>query len=443
MIADRRELYNDQVYRYNTRIAPGPGRAPGAALRLAAARVLRGRPGRATRPDDGPPVGMTSPTDPMPRAGAARLARPPRRDRVGASRPPHRPDRHPADRHGPRAGARARPAAGRPPVRARPDQPAVARGRDGRARRLRRRRVVDPDLREWDYGALEGRLTADIREDYPGWTIWTGPWPDGETVDEVGARADRVARAGSAPPTATSWSSAHGHLLRVLAARWLGLPPASGGAVRARHRDRLDPRLGAREPGHRDLERGLPPRLTRGPSPSFPTRRRPRSREPPSPGHVAAAAGWRPSSRHRRWDLGLEQVVASQTALDDIRGRPATGRLDGLDQPVVAEPLAVGGLGVGHAVGVEQDEVARRQRDRRTRRDPARRTPQERPGAFQPGSAAVAGGRAAAARGRRSPAAAARSQVDGRAQGRDEQRRAPLLDEDPVGPFERVRRSAA
>ena len=37
----------------------------------------------------------------------------------------------------------------------------------------------DPDLREWDYGALEGRLTADIRADYPGWTIWRGPWPDG------------------------------------------------------------------------------------------------------------------------------------------------------------------------------------------------------------------------------------------------------------------------
>lgn len=87
--------------------------------------------------------------------------------------------------------------------------------------------IVEPDLCEWDYGAFEGRLTVDIRADYPGWSIWTGPWPDGETVEEVGARADRViARA-----LATSSDTlvfAHGHLLRVLAARWLGLPPTSG-----------------------------------------------------------------------------------------------------------------------------------------------------------------------------------------------------------------------
>lgn len=88
--------------------------------------------------------------------------------------------------------------------------------------------VVDPDLREWDYGALEGRLTAEIREDYPGWSIWTGPWPDGETIEQVGARADRVlARIRAADGDVLAFS--HGHLLRVLAARWLGLPPASGG----------------------------------------------------------------------------------------------------------------------------------------------------------------------------------------------------------------------
>ena len=87
--------------------------------------------------------------------------------------------------------------------------------------------VVEPDLREWDYGALEGRLTAEIREDYPGWSIWTGPWPEGETVEEVGARADRVlARIRAADGDVLLFS--HGHLLRVLAARWLGLPPASG-----------------------------------------------------------------------------------------------------------------------------------------------------------------------------------------------------------------------
>jgi probable phosphoglycerate mutase len=87
--------------------------------------------------------------------------------------------------------------------------------------------VVDPDLREWDYGALEGRLTVDIRSDFPGWSIWTGPWPDGETVEQVGARADRVlARIRATDGDVLVFS--HGHFLRVLAARWLDLPPASG-----------------------------------------------------------------------------------------------------------------------------------------------------------------------------------------------------------------------
>ena len=88
--------------------------------------------------------------------------------------------------------------------------------------------VHDPDLQEWDYGDLEGRLTVDIREDYPGWTIWQGPWPGGESIDEVAARADRViARARRVEGDVLVF--AHGHLLRVLAARWLGLPPSAGG----------------------------------------------------------------------------------------------------------------------------------------------------------------------------------------------------------------------
>ena len=90
--------------------------------------------------------------------------------------------------------------------------------------------VRDEDLMEWDYGALEGRKTADIRIEMPGWTIWRGPWPQGETVEDVGARADRViARIRSAQPDGDVLVFAHGHLLRVLAARWIGLPPASGG----------------------------------------------------------------------------------------------------------------------------------------------------------------------------------------------------------------------
>jgi broad specificity phosphatase PhoE len=90
--------------------------------------------------------------------------------------------------------------------------------------------VRDDDLMEWDYGALEGRKTADIRIEMPGWTIWRGPWPEGETVDDVGARADRVIkRIRAAQADGDVLVFAHGHLLRVLAARWIGLPPASGG----------------------------------------------------------------------------------------------------------------------------------------------------------------------------------------------------------------------
>ena len=88
--------------------------------------------------------------------------------------------------------------------------------------------IADPDLQEWDYGALEGRTTVEIQGDFPDWTIWRGPWPAGETVDQVGARADRViARARAADGDVLVF--AHGHLLRVLAARWLGLPATSGG----------------------------------------------------------------------------------------------------------------------------------------------------------------------------------------------------------------------
>jgi len=87
--------------------------------------------------------------------------------------------------------------------------------------------VVDPDLREWNYGDLEGLTSDEIRGTLPGWTIWSGPVPGGETSDEVGQRADRViTRALSAAGDVAIF--AHGHLLRVLAARWLGLPPDHG-----------------------------------------------------------------------------------------------------------------------------------------------------------------------------------------------------------------------
>jgi probable phosphoglycerate mutase len=87
--------------------------------------------------------------------------------------------------------------------------------------------VTDPDLREWNYGDLEGMTSDEIRRSMPGWTIWSGPVPGGETADDVGLRADRVIRrALSAAGDVAIF--AHGHLLRVLAARWLDLPPDQG-----------------------------------------------------------------------------------------------------------------------------------------------------------------------------------------------------------------------
>jgi broad specificity phosphatase PhoE len=86
---------------------------------------------------------------------------------------------------------------------------------------------VDDDLAEWDYGDLEGLTSEQIRQTYPGWTIWDGPWPGGETADQVAQRFDRVvARCRAADGRVLLFS--HGHALRVLAARWLGLAVAEG-----------------------------------------------------------------------------------------------------------------------------------------------------------------------------------------------------------------------
>jgi broad specificity phosphatase PhoE len=83
------------------------------------------------------------------------------------------------------------------------------------------------DLMEWYYGDYEGRTTVEIRNEQPGWTIWTGGAPGGETAEEVAARVDRViARVREANGDALLFS--HGHVLRVLAARWLGLEPQAG-----------------------------------------------------------------------------------------------------------------------------------------------------------------------------------------------------------------------
>jgi len=88
---------------------------------------------------------------------------------------------------------------------------------------------IDADLREWDYGDYEGRTTPQIQADRPGWSLWSDGVPNGETAAQVAARAGRViAHALAVPGEGDVALFAHGHILRVLAARWLGLPPQDG-----------------------------------------------------------------------------------------------------------------------------------------------------------------------------------------------------------------------
>jgi probable phosphoglycerate mutase len=83
------------------------------------------------------------------------------------------------------------------------------------------------DLMEWNYGTFEGKTKDEIRATSPNWTIWNDGVPCGETARDVGARADRViTEARSVEGNVLVF--AHGHLLRVLAARWLGLPATEG-----------------------------------------------------------------------------------------------------------------------------------------------------------------------------------------------------------------------
>ena len=88
---------------------------------------------------------------------------------------------------------------------------------------------IDPDLAEVDYGDYEGLTTPQIRAQRPDWTLWGDGSPGGETLEAAGARADRViARALGAGGDAAVF--AHGHILRVLGARWIGLPAERGGS---------------------------------------------------------------------------------------------------------------------------------------------------------------------------------------------------------------------
>jgi len=87
--------------------------------------------------------------------------------------------------------------------------------------------VLCDNLMEWDYGSYEGLRTADIQKDRPGWSLWRDGVLGGETIAEVGARTQEViARAASVDGDVALF--AHGHVLRILTACWLGLPPDNG-----------------------------------------------------------------------------------------------------------------------------------------------------------------------------------------------------------------------
>lgn len=86
---------------------------------------------------------------------------------------------------------------------------------------------IDENLHEWDYGDCEGKTTAQIRERFPGWSIWSGPVPNGETIGQVAARADAILHRASGVAGDVALF-AHGHILRILTARWLALAPQDG-----------------------------------------------------------------------------------------------------------------------------------------------------------------------------------------------------------------------
>jgi broad specificity phosphatase PhoE len=88
--------------------------------------------------------------------------------------------------------------------------------------------VLTPDLVEWNYGEYEGITTEQIRETVPDWTVFTHGCPGGETAAQVGERVDRVIETVRALGSGRAIAFAHGHLLRVLGARWVELAPTDG-----------------------------------------------------------------------------------------------------------------------------------------------------------------------------------------------------------------------
>lgn len=112
---------------------------------------------------------------------------------------------------------------------------------------------ADADLLEWDYGRFEGKLTRQIVQERPGWEMFRDGCPDGESPPDVADRADRfIARAQAVEGDVLAFSSAH--IIRMIAARWLGLPPAAGrlffcrpasvGVLGFEHNSREEPIIG-------------------------------------------------------------------------------------------------------------------------------------------------------------------------------------------------------
>lgn len=92
--------------------------------------------------------------------------------------------------------------------------------------------VVDDALREWDYGEYEGITTPRIRETEPGWSLWTDGAPGGERPEDVEARVDLLIARLRSDGARRVLAFAHGHILRVVGARWVGLPVADGARLR-------------------------------------------------------------------------------------------------------------------------------------------------------------------------------------------------------------------
>ena len=259
MIADRRELYNDQVFRYNTRIGQVPGVLLAGAFGWSARAFFDAEPAADRAPRGSRRRRNGAMTGPAPEPALTRLV---------------------LARHGETAWSKAGRHTGRTDVPLTPTGRVQARrlgsalaGRSfsrvvssplARATATARlagfadRMELDPELQEWDYGVYEGRRRIDIERDDPGWTIWTRPIPDGESLAALGARADRVI-ARLLPFGGDVLVFAHGHVLRVLAARWIGGAATPRQPPRAGDRDRVGAGLGGGPPGDRALELGGPP----------------------------------------------------------------------------------------------------------------------------------------------------------------------------------------